>query len=383
MRLSVPQKSLAAVLAKIQNIASGRSTMPILTTVLLEPATGVVTVTATDLEVGYTTVIDNLVWLDKTPELGEFPRLALNAKKLHECVKAIPVSMVDFSIDQEACRVTVSGGTVSFTLSGRDPAEFPALPAFTGENFDLDAAALLDILSHVAYCQSKAAEKYNLNGCFLKIEANQDDELFFTAAATDGHRLAVDNTPLPGDPRPVPKDLASGVIVPSKGIAEIRKINREGIIVLSIAGNNLQISTPNEKLFLRLIDGKFPDFEKIIPRDLPGRAEVKRQALIDALQRCRILSEKDSHKTRLGFAEGSIALNSEDIIISAQAADCVTAAVYCEPFDLYINADYLLETLESLDCGIVELGLGDALQPLTINPLGTDEPLAIIMPQRG
>lgn len=382
MRLSIPQKPFSAVLAKIQNIAAGRSTMPILSTVLLEPATGVMAVTATDLEVGYTTVVDNLIWLDDTPQLGEFPRLALNAKKLHECVKAIPVSMVDFSIDEASCRVTISGGTASFTLPGLDPEEFPALPDFTGENFDLDAAALLDIIGHVAYCQSKAPEKYNLNGCFLKIEANQDDELFLTAVATDGHRLAIDNTPLPGDPRPVPVDLAKGVIVPSKGISEIRKISREGIIVLSIAANNLQISTADEKLFLRLVDGAFPDCEKVIPRNLPGRAEVKRLALIDALERCRILSEKDSHKTRLGFAEGSIALNAEDILSGGQAADCVTAGVYCEPFDLYVNADYLIETLENMDCGIVELGLGDGLQPLTVNPLGTDEPMAVIMPQR-
>src|SRR6185369_11949423 len=100
-------------------------------------------------------------------------------------------------------------------------------------------------------------------------------------------------------------------------------------------------------------------FEKVVPRNLPGRAEVKRLALIDALERCRILSEKNGHKTRLGFAEGSIAINSEDKLISAEAADCVTAGVFCEPFDLYVNADYLIEALENLDGAIVELGLGN------------------------
>jgi hypothetical protein len=182
MRISIPQKTLAAALGKIQAITAGRSTMPILACVLLEPLAQIIKITATDLEVGYTTAVDNLVWLDEEPKDG-YPLLALPAKKLHECVKAIPVSMVDFTINMENRRVEVSGGTVTFTLAGQDPAEYPSLPEFSGENFDLDAAALLDILSHVAYAQSKDVEKYNLAGCFLKIEANQDDELFFTAAS--------------------------------------------------------------------------------------------------------------------------------------------------------------------------------------------------------
>lgn len=383
MRLSIPQKAFIAALGKIQNIAGGRSTMPILSCVLLEPLAATIKITATDLECGYTTIVDNLVWLDLQPS-GDFPypRLALPARKLFECVKAIPVNMVDIFIDLENRRATISGGTASFTLAGQDPDEFPELPEVQGEEFTLDAAAFLAILGHVAYAQCTDREKYNLCGCFLKIEANNEDELFFSAAATDGHRLALDSTPLPGEPRPVPKDLAKGVIVPANAIAELRKIGREGIIVLSIAGNNLQVSTANEKLYLRLVDGEYPAFERVIPKNFTGRAEVKRLALIDALERCRILSDGKSHRTRLGFADSGIALNSE-LLELGQAADSVTAAVTCEPFDLYLNADYLLETLESMTCGVVELNLGDGTTPLLINPLGTDEPLAVIMPQRG
>ena len=378
MNFTINKAPFAAVLARVQGITAGRSSMPILANVHLQinalrPA---LHVSATDLEVGYTTVVD----LEEQPEHAG--AITLPAKKLHEIVKACPAHDITVSIDLGNMRATIVSGTYTATLAGIDAGEFPEMPAVEGESFDLDAAALLQVFAHVDYCQSHDADKYNLCGCFLKMETNVDDDLFLYACATDGHRLALDGTPLPGDPRPIPKDLAKGIIIASKGVAEIRKISKAGVIVLNIAGNHLQIATETEKMFFRLVDGQFPDYNRVIPEKLTYKAEVKRPALIEALERCRILSDGKSRKVGLDFSDGGIALSSE-LVAYGESHDRVSCEVSCEPCVIYVNVDYLLGALESMDYGAVEISFTDGMVALMVNPQGTDEPVAVIMPQRG
>lgn len=378
MHFTLPKKPLVAALAIAADIAATKSSIQAVTHVLIEPLTNVARITATDLELGYLTAVENIVWYD-SPDI--IPPLLLPAKKLHECVKAIPVSDIAFTVNPETLRVTVSGGTVTYTLAGLDPAEFPELPKVEGQQFDIDAAALVRIIKSVAYAQSRDDKKYNLCGIWLKIEESEDD-LFLTAAATDGHRLALDTVPLPGEPREIPKDLAKGIIVSSKGVGCLGRLTATGIICLCIAGNHLLVSTPEEKLYLRLVDGSYPEVDRVIPRHHSGTVEVKRLAFLDALERCRILSDAKSHATRIGFNEGAIALSSE-ILDCGNAADQVTADINCEPFDVCLNADYLIDALSHLDSGFVQIQVRDPLSPVMVTSLGTSEPLAVVMPQRG
>lgn len=379
MTFTINKTAFSAALGRIQAIASGRTTMPILANVLLQlsalrPA---LHLTATDLEIGYTTVIT----LEEQPEHG--CAITLPAKKLFEIVKACPATPIAITLCMDTQRATITSGTYTATLPGIDAGEYPELPQVDGETFDLDAAALLQILGNTDYAQSTKPEQYNLNGCHLRIETNEEDDLFILSSATDGHRLALDSTPLPGDPRPIPKDLAKGIIIPSKGIAELRKISSTGIIVLSIARNHLQVATDSEKLFLRLVDGQYPDLNKVIPRDLDSKIEVKRLALIEALDRVRILAGDKSHRTRLGITPEGITVSCTHVEMGAQATDTITAGGITTPIDIHISADYLLDSLKALSCGVVEISYKNELTPIMVTPLGTDEPMAIIMPQRG
>lgn len=379
MTFTIAKTVFSAVLARIQGITSGRVTMPILSNVQLKTNAlrPVLHVLATDLEVGFETVVD----LDDQPETAQ--AITLPAKKLHEIVKACPAPDITVQVDFGHCRATIASGTYSATIGALPADDFPALPQVEGESFDLDAAALVQILGHVDYAESSDTTKYNLCGCFLKLESSVDDDLFLTAVATDGHRLALDSLPLPGEPRLVPKDLSKGIIIASKGIAELRQIRKSGIIVLNIAGNHLQVATETEKLFFRLVDGEYPDFDRVIPQNLPHKAETKREPLIEAIERIKILSEGKSRKICLNFAEGGIALRSEAPALQAESADHVAADVNAEPCEIFVNADYLLDALNIMDSSLVELRFSDGLSPLLVNPHGTDEPLAVIMPQRG
>lgn len=381
MNVTIAKTELAAALAHCAAIAATSASMPTLANVLLSFNLVSLRLFATDLETGYETTV-NYISIDEETIDRPLDIFTLPAKKLNECVKAIPVPDVIITINDTSNTVTIAGGTALFTLERLDADGFPSTPTIQGNDFDIDAPALVKIIESVTYAQCKDRNKYHLCSVFLKAEANMDDELFLTAAATDGHRLAVDSVPLPGEPREVPKDLTKGIIIASKGIDEICKIKTPGVIVLSIAGNNLCIATDNEKLYIRLVDGQYPDYGRIIPTDLDKRIEVKRQALIDSLERVRIMTVNKSRGCNFDIGDSSITITADLVSIGGHAEDKVAAVIQADPFTMRINAEYLLATLENMPCGTVEISIKDPLSPLRINPLGTDEPIAIIMPMR-
>jgi DNA polymerase-3 subunit beta len=251
-----------------------------------------------------------------------------------------------------------------------------------GEDLELDAAALLRLIGHVDYAQCAAPEKYNICGVFLQIKDDDEGCSRLYAAATDGHRLAADSVPLPGDPRVIPADLAKGIIIPRKGIAELKKISPEGVLILQILGNNLSISTENETFTLRLVDGQFPDIQRIIPTKILGSAHFNRQPLIDALDRVSLLSEGKSHAVTLSFDDGHIQLDSQNPELG-EAHDRVAAALEGELSYRKLNAAYLVQALSVWDCGVVQINLAGDLDPILVTPYGETEPLAVIMPLRG
>jgi DNA polymerase-3 subunit beta len=377
MIFTISQKAFSAVINRVKDIAVPRSSMPILENVRITASElrPVLHISATDLEVGYTTAIDchNI----------EVPgSITIPARKLNEVVKAAPTEEITLTLNPENDRVTVTAGTFVTTLAGLSAEEFPEVkPLLVGEAFQLDAAALLQLLGHVDYCQSNDNTKYNLNGVFLQI-ADAEDCTRLYAAATDGHRLAFDSVPLPGEPRAIPVDLARGIIIPRKGIAEIRKIGNEGVLCLQIAGNNLSISTENETITLRLIDGEFPKYQNIIPKKYLANIEANRQPLIDALGRVSLLAEGKMHGVSLEFTAGHIRLNATNPQLGI-ASDRVIAGLLGETCTRRVNAAFLVQTLGAFDCGMVQISPSDETGPLRVTPLGEEEPCAIIMPLRG
>lgn len=380
MKLTITKNSILPALARCAAIASSKSTLPILCGVLLTFTENGVRIFATDLETGYETVVTPT----ENDITGTYFSTCINAKKLHECIKAIPVTDIDIEIDAAGHTLTITGGSISFTLSGLDADEFPTPPTVQGAEIAINAPALVAVLSSVAYAQCKDADKFNLNGCNLKLEDNLEGEIFISAAATDGHRLAFDTRPLDGFTAEIPAELLKGVIIPMKGVAEICKIATPGDIVAKISGGNLCLATDNEKIYFRLIDGDFPDYNRVIPapEDLQHRIEIKRQALIDSLERCRIITDKESRGVRIRTDNGSVIISNKLDNIGATVQDTITAAVPDEELRLHININYLLETLHNLDCGMVEIQMKNEESPLLFNPLGTCEPLAVLMPMR-
>ena len=379
MHFTIQKTLFANALVRAAAIAGTRCTMPILACVKLVVDDFGCRVIATDLEISFETYIEHTgdAELDGLQTLS----LCLPAKLLADVVKAVPVS--DVCLELEDNQVIISGGTASFTLAPVDPDEFPELPEVKGEQFDLTASSLVEILQDVAYCQSKDASRFNLCGCFIKIEPNSEDELFLTAAATDGHRMGLASVPLPGDPRPVPADLAKGVIVSTKGVAEISKTKGNAPLVLSIAGNNLCISTDAEKLYIRLIDAAYPDYNRVIPQNHPHQIEVKREALIDALQRVKIITSKENPGVNFYTSTEGLHLHTTRRAAGRKAHDRVSASVSFHPIRFTAKADYLLQALDHLVDATIQIHCTtDGLAPLLLTKQSSDATIAVIMPMR-
>lgn len=389
MKFTVSKAPFSAALARCAVISEVKSTLSILTHCLLTVTPGSVKIFATDLEVGYETAIEI-----RDPDFencaftGCFP-----AKKLSEVVKSIPSNDVHIEIDTAQQTVTVYGGTVTFKLAGLDADEYPELPSVIGKEMVISASSIHDALAPIIYCQAKDPAKSNLNGSLFKLEENDDGDVFIVTASTDGHRLCLNTLPVSvsEDDERIPPleytpELASGVIIPAKAVTEILHLGTEGPAVVTIAGNNLLISSGDERLTLRLIDLAFPDVNRVIPKNQHGRIIIKRQSLIDAVARVKVATDKDNMRgidLEVAADRDAITLSGSIPARGIEAQDGVTAEISGEIEPMRISCEYLLQALANITTASVELLISDPVSPLLIIPSGTDFPQAVIMPMRG
>lgn len=389
MKISIPKTALVAALTRCAAVAHDKASLPILTHVLIEALPGSLRIHATDLEVGYSTVIDNIVWLGGGDEV--FSRYTLPAKKLLEIAKAIPVDMIDLTNEDDHI-FTISGGTASFVLHGLDPSEYPVVTPIEGEEVVLTAAALHEAIFPVVYCQSKNADKPNLNGIKFQLEENVEGDLFIVTAATDGHRLCLNTVPVaenedePETAKPVEcnAELAKGVTIPSKAVAEILHLGTTGLAVLTMAGGQLCVSIGDERLTLRLLEGEFPDINRVIPKNQTSRIIVKRQALLDSIARVRIATDKENMRgVNMETEDGRINLSSTLPMQGVEARDSLSAEIIDTPPALRFCSEYLQQALTNIQTAEIEMHFIDAMSPMLILPHGTDFPQSVIMPMRG
>ena len=385
MHFTIAKTHFTAALARCAVICDVKASMAILANCLLTVTPDSLKIFATDLEVGYETAIE----IRDYDDLSSDPFIiCVGAKKLCEFAKAIPASDILVTIDAASHTITLGGGTAAFSMAGLDAEEYPSPQAVTGTEITIPAQQLHDALAPVTYCQSK--DKPNLSGVWLKLEENVDDDLFLVTAATDGHRICLNSTPLSGDEESVPLDfvaqLHAGVIIPSKAVTEILHLDTAGPAVVTVSSNHLVVSSGTERLTLRLIEGTFPDIDRVIPTEHNSRIIIKRQAFIDGVSRVRIASDKENMRG----VTMETTLELDGITLAAaipqqgiEAHDRVTADIIATPPPMRLCSEYLLQALNNIGTASVELLFKDAMSGLLITPVGTDFPQAVIMPMRG
>jgi DNA polymerase-3 subunit beta len=373
MKFTIEKAELQKGLARIQAIVEKRNSMPILANVLIEASkkgkSSQLQLSATDLEVGIRGVHEA-----KVEAAGG---VTASAKKLFEIVRELPDEPVQISTTENQY-LDIRCARAKFVLAGTAAEEYPTLPEFTpGKTVTLQAAVLSTMIERTMYATSMDETRYNLNGVYFEV---LPDGGKIRMVATDGHRLAfVDR-----NVGPEVEGLASGVIVPRKGLAELKRLVDEedaDEIELAFEGSNGLARKGDVLLVMRLIEGEFPNYRQVVPKGVGRRLILATEPLSHALRRVALLSAERSRAVRLHLSEGKMVISSSNPDLG-EAQEELDIDYSGDELAIGFNAKYLLEVLAVSHSKEIELGLQDEMAPMQIRPTDDPDALAIIMPMR-
>ena len=368
MELKIQRGQLVNALYLTQSVIEHRTTMPILSNALMEAKGKTVVFTATDLQVG--------IIVKEAAEVSGPGKVLIPVKNLYEITKELQCDIVSLKT-QANNWVEVVGGKSKFKIMGAAPDEFPTIPASEGSECVLDAKAFIDMVDKVSYAMSNDETRYTLNGVFLEaVAAGQKTNL--RMVATDGHRLSYSERPVKGMIK-----LSKGVIVPKKGVFELKKIlgDVEGDFSLIIGDKTVSVNTENVSFTCRLIDGQFPPYSQVIPKESNKIVSIDKQQLTQSLRRASIVANEKSKGVKLSFSPGNLDIFSSnpDVGESREELTCVYKG---ESFDTGFNASYFIDILSVLEDDKVVLELKNDTSPCVIRSEFDKGFLSVVMPMR-
>jgi DNA polymerase III subunit beta len=363
MEVALDRDAFLKGLQMVHNIVEPRQTLPILANVLLEADGEVVRVTATDLEVGARVSVPARVAVKGT--------ITLAARKLAEIVKELPAEALTLKVGENAA-VTLRCAGVNYRMVGMPPDEFPAVvPAAPSAWLMLEAKTLREMLSRTGFAVSHDESRFALNGVLFQFQPKE-----LRCVATDGHRLAVAT-------RGVGQGL-SGVtgIVPRKAVAEImRVLGGSEDVQIAITENQFVMQMPNFVMTARLIEGQFPNWEAVVPKNHPARVGTRRAALASALRRVSVMAEERNKPVRFALAPGRLTLSaaSHDL---GEADETLELDYAGSELTIGFNARYVLDALAPMESEDIVFEFKDALSPGVVKSAADDGDCCVIMPMR-
>lgn len=371
MEFKIGKESFTKALQRIQGIVEKRNTMPILSNALLEVQDDTLYITATDLEVGMRSSYP-------TKMIRE-GKITVSAKKLYEIVKEMPDEEIHFSTKENEW-VEIICGKARFNIVGLSSDEFPYFPKIREENFIVFKSEILsEMIEQTAYAICYDETKYNLNGIFIKA-VEEGGENILRMVATDGHRLALSQKKVSGN---ISEELSKGVIFPKKGIFELKKMVEEesSEIMLGFMDNSAVIKKGNTVVVMRLIDGDFPDYNKVIPVQNDRKVHINRDKFLHSLRRMAILSSEKFKGVKIEVSDELIVISSSNPEVG-EAREEIEAQYEGNAISARFNAKYLIDVLSIMEEREVELKLRDELSPVIMKPVTDDAFMAVIMPMR-
>jgi DNA polymerase-3 subunit beta len=373
MELKIGVQEMGRALARSQGIVEKKSTMPILSHVLLEAKKGgELDVSATDLDVA--------VSGEHKCEVLKEGAVAVSAKHLYEIVKALPEASLTIKKAQNNY-VEVKSGAAEFKIVGLPAEDFPALPKFDKvHSVSIDPKILLEMIDHTGFAVSTDETRYNLNGVYFEPAGAGGVRM----VATDGHRLSLIEKKLEGDFK-----IKKGVILPKKGLFELKRLLAEigesgeekPDCKLGFVENNAIFKRPGLVMSMRLIDGQFPDYQQVIPKDGEKVVILGRLRLLETLKRVSLLSSEKAHAVKIELTKGQLKVLSQNPDLG-EAKEELTVDYKGGDLKIGFNARYLIDVLTVLKCDDVSFELADELSPGVIRPAGDKGFIAVIMPMR-
>lgn len=369
MELKIEKGTFLAGLYLAQGIADRKSTMPILANVLLRTeGKEKLLVAATDLNVTVTAELPARI----TAEGG----ITLGARHLHEIVRALPGDSVSLRRADNSY-AELRAGKVEYKVVGMPDRDFPKLPNHREVEFRaVEAAALLDMIDKTFFSVSTDETRYHLNGVLFDCDG-AGDKAQARMVSTDGHRLSKIDRALPGGPK------AQGVIIPRKGLSEIRRAleGASGQIELGFHKGHAFVRVGTTAISVKLIEAQFPPFEQVIPKDAERKVPVDRAALLEALKRISIMSSDKTQGVKVALTEGTLRISSDNPDLG-EAREELEVKFDQGPVTIGFNARYLIDLLGQMGTEKVRLELNGELDPGVIRPIDGEDYLGVVMPMR-
>ena len=387
MNFDVDKKELLKGLVLVQSIAGRKTTLPILSHVLMELNQDFLYLTGTDLETGIR---------EGLPANGrQEGKASVSAKKLYEIVRELPDETIHIE-KKENHWVIIKCGKSTFNLAGLDPEEFPSLPAYKEEYFSkIPSRVLTEMIEKTVFAASNEESRYHLNGIFF-FQAKQGGKDVLRMVATDGHRLALihrEGYRIRG--------IEKGIILPKKGVLELKKILGEKAgeeqIEIYFDGTHGFLRIGKSLMILRLIDGEFPEYEQVIPKENDKRVKMEREKIYACLRRISTMASDRVEGIKVSLKKNVLegSTFNQDYGDAREEVDVVYEGA---PLEVGFNARYLIEALNVVDTSEVWMELKDEGSPAIMRPfsseasgvvpektsssVGSNDQLFIIMPMK-
>lgn len=373
MKLSITKSEFLRGLGRIQSIVEKRNSMPILANTLIEAPVkgkeGLLHLAATDLEVG--------IRSQHAADVSEAGGLTVSAKKLFEIVRELPDEKIELSSTPNSY-LEIRCNRSRFTLAGTAAEEYPTLPEFNPEKtVPIPADLLSSMIERTMYAASLDETRYNLNGVYLEVLGETGA---IRLVATDGHRLACIDREIDGDT----SALASGVIIPRKGLGELKRLVDEPDaeeIELAFANNNGLARKGGVTLVMRLIEGEFPNYGQVIPKELTRHLILPSDLLVQAVRRVALLSSERSRAVKLELGDGQLVISSSnpDLGDAREELDIDYAG---DALTIGFNAKYLIDAINAVQSKEIRFSFQDELSPSRLSPPDDEKTIAVVMPMR-
>ena len=366
--IKTQRDALLAPLQSVSGIVEKRHTLPILSNVLLEKRADKLTLLATDIEIQITTSTDNAS--------GDGDgAVTVGARKLQDILRSLP-DTAEVSLVLDDKRLQVRAGKSRFSLQTLPAEDFPRMTLSDAElkKFTVTQKQFRHLLAQTQFSMAAQDVRYYLNGLLLLVDGNE-----LRAVATDGHRLAYASMPIEGEATAPRQEL----ILPRKTVLELSRLlaDNDEPLVIELAPNQVRFQFGHINLVSKLIDGKFPDYERVIPATLKNVVSLNRVALLQSMVRAAILTNEKFRGVRLVLTPGSMkimAANAEQ----EEAQEEIEVDYKGDTIDVGFNVGYLLDVLNNSSVESVEWGFNDANSSALLTIPGNERFKYVVMPMR-
>ena len=372
MQFSLNRTSLLAELSLLQGIVEKKSTIPILSNILMETkGESLISMIATDLDVSLET--------ECASDVSKPGAVVLQAKKLFDIVRSLPESEIKI-VKEDNDWVKISCGSSEFRMVGQAKEHFPSIPMLNQEGLEMPSALFNQLVQRTIYAITQEESRYALNGALLMISGGR-----VTMVATDGHRLALASGKLELSSAGAKKWDQSRAIVPKKALTELLRLTagQDNAVDLTKDDNHLYFRQGTRKLTSRVLAGQFPNYELVLPKNNDKTVKFDVGSLSQALKRVALMADERSHGVKFEISTGALKITSQTSDVG-EARELLPIDYEGDALNIGFNAEYLLDFLGAVGSEEILFDFKDEQSPAMMKPSGTqqDEYSYVVMPMR-